>query len=395
MPARRGPYRGRLGPGAGGGAVRRLATRVAGQVHEAARRCLGPGQGELDREAFEEVFPWRTGWASAVLTEGLLVPAGVGYRFAHEELGDWVQGAHLDVDAALYALVHRWHAQEGPGQGTSQEPGPTAAGRRVPRPRSPRTGREPAAAVPTQPRTGRDGAPLPDPAARPKAATGPRTLPVPRHRIGPVIQALLLLGRRQGPAALSHQLADLIDALDRLSAEEGPETETADGAVADGTPRHDARWWAVRLLSETLLRVPDARPYLGVLRLLAGRVVRRAATGAPTGPGTYAAFGPWFWRRLRLPEEDRIELFRRLVPADGPPRADRSCGTPPTPTASGSWTPSRDGSPTGPGPYSHCCVTGSPTSARSPPGTGTRCGRPWPPPPRRSSTPAGTWPSTI
>lgn len=321
------------GPAPGGGAVRRLAARVAGQVHEAARRCLGPGQGELDREAFEEVFPWRTGWASAVLTEGLLVPAGVGYRFAHEELGDWVQGAHLDVDAALYALVHRWHAQEGPGQGTSQEPGPTAAGSRVPRPRSPRTGREPAAAVPTRPRTGRDGAPLPDPAARPRAATGPRTLPVPRHRIGPVIQALLLLGRRQGPAALSHQLADLIDALDRLSAEEGPdtetETETADGAVADGTPRHDARWWAVRLLSETLLRVPDARPYLGVLRLLAGRVVRRAATGAPTGPGTYAAFGPWFWRRLRLPEEDRIELFRRLVPADGPHRADRSCGTPP------------------------------------------------------------------
>ncbi|CAO0837292.1 putative protein OS=Streptomyces microflavus OX=1919 GN=Smic_61740 PE=4 SV=1 [Streptomyces microflavus] len=72
---------------------------MAGQVHEAARRCLGPGQGELDREAFEEIFPWRTGWASAVLTEGLLVPAGAGYRFAHEELGDWVQGAHLDLDA--------------------------------------------------------------------------------------------------------------------------------------------------------------------------------------------------------------------------------------------------------------------------------------------------------
>ncbi|MFI8887834.1 trypsin-like peptidase domain-containing protein [Streptomyces sp. NPDC053813] len=323
------------GPAPGGGAVRRLAARVAGQVHEAARRCLGPGQGELDREAFEEVFPWRTGWASAVLTEGLLVPAGAGYRFAHEELGDWVQGAHLDVDAALYALVHRWHAQEGP----RQEPGPTVAGRRVPRPRSPRTGRERAAAVSTQPRTGRGGAvptepctgrggaPLPDPAEQPRAATGPRTLPVPRHRIGPVIQALLLLGRRQGPAALSHQLADLIDALDRLSAEEGPgaDLEAADGVVADRTPRHDARWWAVRLLSETLLRVPDARPYLGVLRLLAGRVVRRAAAG----PGTYAAFGPWFWRRLRLPEEDRIDLFRRLVPADEPPRADRSCGTPP------------------------------------------------------------------
>ncbi|MGW2089406.1 trypsin-like peptidase domain-containing protein [Streptomyces sp. NPDC001880] len=279
------------GPAPGGGAVRRLAARVAGQVHEAARRCLGPGQGELDRAAFEEVFPWRTGWASAVLTEGLLVPAGTGYRFAHEELGDWVQGAHLDVDAALHALVHRRHAQEGPGRA----PGAAAAAGRIPQPR------------------------------RPTATTGTRTLPVPRHRIGPVIQALLLLGRRHGPAALSHQLADLIDALDRLSVEAGTE--------ADSGPRHDARWWAVRLLSQTLLRVPDARPHLGVLRLLAGRVVHLAATGAPGGPGTYAAFGPWFWRRLRLSEEDRIDLFRRLVPADGPPpgepraEADRSAGT--------------------------------------------------------------------
>ncbi|NED14989.1 hypothetical protein, partial [Streptomyces sp. SID9124] len=81
------------------------------QVHEAARRCLGPGQGELDRAAFEELFPWRTGWAQAVLTEGLLVPAGAGYRFAHEEVGDWIQSTHLDLDAALRALVHRWHAE--------------------------------------------------------------------------------------------------------------------------------------------------------------------------------------------------------------------------------------------------------------------------------------------
>ncbi|MFD0296815.1 trypsin-like peptidase domain-containing protein [Streptomyces sp. NPDC127118] len=290
------------GPAPGGGAVRRLAARVAGQIHEAARRCLGPGQGELGREVFEEVFPWRTGWASAVLTEGLLVPAGAGYRFAHEELGDWVQGAHLDVDAALYALVHRWHAQEE----RNEQPGAAAGERRVPRPRQPGPGR---AALP--------------------AATGPRTLPVPRHRIGPVIQALLLLGRRKGPAVLSHQLADLIEALDRLSARTDPATGAADAATVReaapgraGTPGHDARWWAVRLLSETLLRVPDARPYLGVLRLLAGRVVRRAACGGPGGPGTYAAFGPWFWRRLRLSEKDRIDLFRRLVPADGPHRGE-------------------------------------------------------------------------
>ncbi|MFG2631667.1 trypsin-like peptidase domain-containing protein [Streptomyces sp. NPDC048473] len=303
------------GPAPGGTAVRRLAAQVAGQVHEAARRCLGPGQGELDRAAFEEVFPWRTGWASAVLTEGLLVPAGAGYRFAYEELGDWVQGAHLDLNAALHALVHRWHVEDG-AVAMAAEP-------RVPQPRRPRTGRSrgpvpevvAAAGASKEPRTGFSRGPAPDAAAEAGPATGPRTLPVPRHRIGPVIQALLLLGRRQGPAALARRLADLIEALDRLSTKEA-------GVGSRAEARHDARWWAVHLLSETLLRVPDARPHLGVLRLLAGRIVRRAATGGPGSPGAYAGFGPWFWRRLRLPEADRIDLFRRLVPADGLRRAD-------------------------------------------------------------------------
>ncbi|MFD9504555.1 trypsin-like peptidase domain-containing protein [Streptomyces sp. NPDC060035] len=264
-----------------GTAVRRLAAKVAGQVHEAARRCLGPGQGELERATFEEIFPWRTGWASAVLTEGLLVPAGVGYRFAHEELGDWVQGAHLDLDAALHSLVHRWHSGE----------------------------------VPTPPCE--DG---PRSAAPPETsgAAEPRNLPVPRHRIGPVIQAMLLLGRRQGSAALAHRMADLIEATDRLSAEPDSGSDSAASA------RHaDAVWWAAHLLGESLLKVPDARPYLGVLRVLTGRITRRSpAAGRPAASGPYAAFGPWFWRRLRLPEEDRIDLLRRLVPADGAPRAD-------------------------------------------------------------------------
>ncbi|MFD3973025.1 serine protease [Streptomyces cyaneofuscatus] len=265
-----------------GTAVSRLAARVAGQVHEAARRCLGPGQGELDREAFEEVFPWRTGWASAVLAEGLLVPAGAGYRFAHEELGDWVQGAHLDLDAALCSLVHRWHR----GSGAEVR-------------------------VPSGPAEGE-----------------PRSLPVPRHRIGPVIQAMVLLGRRQGTAALAHRMADLIEALDRLWAEEGPHDDASRrGRDHDASHRprdEDAAWWAAHLLGGSLLRVPDARPYLGVLRVLAGRITRRsaAAAGGPAGPGAYGEFGPWFWRRLRLPEEDRIDLLRRLVPADGVPRTD-------------------------------------------------------------------------
>ncbi|MEU9952771.1 serine protease, partial [Streptomyces sp. NPDC047939] len=276
-------------PAPHGTVVRRLAARVAGQVHEAARRCLGPGQGELDRAAFEEVFPWRTGWASAVLAEGLLVPAGAGYRFAHEELGDWVQGAHLDLDAALRALVHRWHADADAAAGEGAD--------RVPHPRRPGGQAAPRAPEPEQ----------------------PHTLPVPRHRIGPVIQALLLLGRRQGPAALAHRLADLIEALDRLSA--GETGQAAEAVAGDtGVPFPDARWWAGHLLAETLLRVPDARPHLGVLRLLAGRIVRSSADAGGSGArGAYAEFGPWFWRRLRLPEADRMDLFRRLVPADGPP----------------------------------------------------------------------------
>ncbi|MFG3494527.1 serine protease [Streptomyces sp. NPDC047928] len=225
-------------------AVRRLAARVAGRVHEAARRCLGPGQGELDRAAFEELFPWATGWASAVLTEGLFVPAGTGYRFAHEEVADRVQGAHLDLDGALYALVHRWH----------EEPSGDDAG----------------------------------------------SLPVPRHRIGPVLQALLLLERVRGAQALARRLEALADALDRLSGGEGSPAGRIEDAV----------WWAARLLREVLLRVRDARPYLGVLRTLADRITACS--------GGFEEFGPWFWEALGLGEDDRLDLLRRLVPADGP-----------------------------------------------------------------------------
>ncbi|MFJ9898846.1 trypsin-like peptidase domain-containing protein [Streptomyces sp. NPDC091280] len=227
-----------------GTAVRRLAAKVSGQVHEAARRSLGPGQGELGREAFEAVFPWGpaparlgggTGWASAVLTEGLLVPAGSGYRFAHEELADWIQGTHLDLDEALRALVHR---------------------RRTPR------------------------------AAHP--------LPVPHHRIGPVVQALLLLAREHGTAQLALRLKELAQAL-------------------DADPHS---WWAARLLAEVLVRVPDATPYSGVLRLLADQLAGRRKQ-----QGDFPAeFAPDFWTSLALPQAERFELLRRLVLADGAPQ---------------------------------------------------------------------------
>ncbi|MEV8551076.1 trypsin-like peptidase domain-containing protein [Streptomyces glaucescens] len=232
------------GNGVRGTAVRRLAARVAGRVHEAARRSLGPRQGELDRGSFEELFPQGaapglpggTGWACAVLAEGLLVPAGDGYRFAHEEFADWIQGMHLDLDEALRALVHR--------------PGPPAAD-------------------------------------RPPA--------VPRHRAGPVVQALLFVARHHGTGRLGTRLAELARALDT-----DPDS-----------------WWAARLLTEVLRRVPDATPYLPVLRQLADGVVGHKRRQRPVPAG----FGPGFWAGLRLPDAERLALLRRLVLADPAPHA--------------------------------------------------------------------------
>ncbi|MFA3874303.1 trypsin-like peptidase domain-containing protein [Streptomyces sp. MMCC 100] len=226
-----------------GTAVRRLAAKVSGQVHEAARRSLGPGQGGLDRESFEALFPWGpaparlgggTGWAPAVLAEGLFVPAGGGYRFAHEELADWIQGTHLDLDEALRALVHR-----------------------------------------------RD------------TPHGTHNLPVPHHRIGSVVEAVLLLARQHGVPQLALTLEELVHALD--------------------LDPHS--WWAARLLAEVLTRVPDATPYTEVLRLLADGIAERGGEGQPTPQ----VFGPAFWTALRLPEPTRLDLLRRLVLADGPP----------------------------------------------------------------------------
>ncbi|MDT9700734.1 trypsin-like peptidase domain-containing protein [Streptomyces sp. P17] len=222
-----------------GTAVKRLAAKVSGQVHEAARRSLGPGQGELDRATFEAVFPWGpapaglgggTGWASAVLTEGLLVPAGQGYRFAHEEFADWIQGMHLDLDEALRALVHRRRTED------------------------------------------------------------PHPLPVPHHRIGPVVEALLLLARRHTPLQLALRLQELTHAL-----EADPHS-----------------WWAARLLAQALLRVPDATPYTDVLRTLADRIVAWRQQLRPVPP----EFGPDFWTALPLPDDTRLELLRQLVVAD-------------------------------------------------------------------------------
>ncbi|MGX1886371.1 serine protease [Streptomyces sp. NPDC055287] len=348
-------------PAPRGAAVRRMAARVAGRVHEAARRCPAAGHGGLDRESFDEVFPWHTGWASAVLAEGLLEPAGSGYRFVHEELADWLQAAHLDIDAALHSLVH---AVRDPG---GVPPAPFSSSR----------AHEPAAPVVAE--------------ARATGATGPaRSLPVARHRVGPVVQALLLRHRLHGPPAVSRRLMGLVHALEggapvRPVAEAGAGTGSGPGfpvpAVAacfgaaecdatagsvlaparagDAAPGCAREWGAVagvpmapacagtrvgglppepasdgvagpvcagevgraaRLLREVLSRVPDAGGYLGVLRVLADSVTRRSVQGGgPGGLGALGEFGPGFWERLRVAEGERMDLLRRLLPADGAP----------------------------------------------------------------------------
>ncbi|WP_247706608.1 trypsin-like peptidase domain-containing protein [Streptomyces liliiviolaceus] len=264
-----------------GTAVRRLAARVAGQVHVAARRCLGPGEGELDRAGFETLFPWGpvpdrrlggcTGWASAVLTEGLLVPAGDGYRFAHEEFADWIQGMHLDLDAVFGALAPRRGSGGGPGgSGSVGDPG------------------------------------------------GPEVFDLPRHRLAPVLQALLLVPRQQGDDHLTLRLRELLRVLDHALGDVLGDVFDETLEVADvNSGAHADAWWATRLLRGVLLRVPDATPYLGVLRHLAEHVVRWRAEGRAVPE----EFGPGFWRGLPLPRAHRFDLLRRLVVADGAPPA--------------------------------------------------------------------------
>ncbi|WP_306324227.1 MULTISPECIES: serine protease [unclassified Streptomyces] len=262
------------GSGVRGSGVRRLAARVAGQVHEAARRSLGPGQGELDRESFEELFPWGvrdgvSGWASAALAEGVLVPAGGGYRFAHEEVADWVQGMHLDVGAALEVLVFRRDGGSGAGSGV---------------------------------------------------------VPVPRHRVGPVVRALLLVERQGGCAELEGWLRELLPwvgvAPDEGSACDGgvgalPQTPLLNrrrglkgpsyplgegrGLKGRGHPVAEAVWWARELVWGVLVRVGDVGVYAGVVDGVAG----------------WGGFGGAFWMRIAVDDDMRFEWLRRAVVHDG------------------------------------------------------------------------------
>ncbi|MCX4746405.1 hypothetical protein OG455_12865 [Kitasatospora sp. NBC_01287] len=285
------------------GQVRRLAATAAGRVHEAARRMLGPGQGGLGPAAFEELFPAAGGWREAVLADRLFVPAGEGYRLAHEEVADWLQGRHLDLDGTLRLLLAD-------------------------------TGRREARRA------------------------------VPRHRVGAVEAALRSLARARGAAGLDPWLRRLWQALEgppeeppdgpgggagagdkagaaRASTGPGVEAGVEAGAEAGVEPGVEARWWAARLLATGLRVSPDPVAHQELLELMAERIAGTAArewewereqgqeqepvrergqaqSQAQVPGAALARFGPGFWAGLALPAEQVWALLRVLVRADGP-----------------------------------------------------------------------------
>ncbi|MCG6493677.1 serine protease [Kitasatospora sp. A2-31] len=261
---RRGAHRRGVGRPAGPthGRVRRLAAAVAGRVHEAARRMLGAEEGGLSRAAFEELFPVAGGWAAAVLAEGLFTPAGPGYRLAHGEFADWLQGLHLDLDGALRLLL-----------GEAEDTRPAGADR-----------------------AGEDG---------PGGGRGRRARAVPRYRVGPVAAALGQLAGAWGAAALDPWLHRLWRALDLRP------------------PGSEPAWWAGRLLAAGLKVTPDLTEHRALLDQLAARIaeVAPAAGGFERLPADgLGRFDAAFWTGLGLPAARELELLRRLVTADGPGR---------------------------------------------------------------------------
>ena len=249
---------------------RRTATAAAGRVHEAARRMLGPGGGALSHADFDEIFP--DVWGPAVLAEGLIVPAGQGYRFAREELSEWIQGVHLDLPTALDGLL---------GDARAPAPSPPGSHRRG----GPRT-------VPVPP-------PHPPPAS----------IPVPHHRIGPVREALL-------------RLADPEPTLGRLVLRlDGP---------APAAPGSAAHWWAAHLLTGTLLRLPDPQAHLPLLQSLAARMSRRARPPVPlafwTGLALPTPARIDLLRELVRGDPAALDAVAGLLRADPPAAFPALCG---------------------------------------------------------------------
>ncbi|MET8475296.1 serine protease [Streptomyces sp. NPDC004856] len=353
--------------GVRGSGVRRLAARVAGQVHEAARRSLGPGQGELDREAFEELFPWGTrfgvsGWASAVLAEGVLVPAGEGYRFGHEEVADWIQGMHLDVDGALDSLVFRRRPDafpvprhragpvvqallflDGvelgerlrelvgwvvPDVGSACAGGEVSATASAPDAGSARTGGRLAhPAAWGSPQTESGGGRLPKSGGVDREGWGvgggealPKAGGVGRYGAGAEVGGPAgrrpRRGREGGGAAGARPSQGRSPGAGGVHGRDGqsdqsPYLDERQWASGRNPERAEAAWWGAVLVRGVLGKVPDAAAYPDVVRVLAER----------------GCFDGEFWMRLAVDDDTRFELLRHRVVRDGAEAGDRCLDT--------------------------------------------------------------------
>jgi hypothetical protein len=277
----------RHGRGPGPHAVRRSAARVAERCHEAARRILGAPDGGLTAGEFDELFPWAEGWAQAALGEGLFVAAGSGYGSPPPPSGTGSKASTLTFQSRSRCS-------------SSADSAPSADEEPLSRPVGAHRRSGPVGWAPPVPVPGRQ--------------TGPG---VPPWRLAMVRQALLGLGESD-PQALESLLSRLVLRLD------GPE------AAAPGS---EARWWAERVLSGTLQRLPDAGVHASLLRTLAARIVYGTNGGdAAAQPGRGSSptercipYEPG----LRTPERGLLSFALRSS-AHLPPRL-RSAPPPPSP----------------------------------------------------------------
>ncbi|MEK8172740.1 hypothetical protein NKH77_37745 [Streptomyces sp. M19] len=291
----------------GAGSARRRAAGGA----TAGRAGGGPGArggaplsgarpGELDRASFEELFPWGAGWASAVLAEGCWCPPVPGTASPTRNSPTGCRAA-TSTSTRRCARLCTSGVRRSTGVGDRTAPG------------------------------------------APPDGTG-RTLPVPRHRIGPVLQALLLLGRRAGPDALARRLEDLVRVVDRSAAARRRPRRRAPGRTRRRSlvraRRRPPAWTRKRAPVRTPKRCGGPRACWGDAAQghrrhavppgagVAGPADHGAFAGVRRLPGRrdgrtvggLAEFGAWFWLRLRLAPADRLALLRLLIPADGPPR---------------------------------------------------------------------------
>ncbi|MFI5534582.1 hypothetical protein ACIA8O_39210 [Kitasatospora sp. NPDC051853] len=282
---------------------RERAGVLADRLREAARRMLSSGHGTLDAADFADLFPAAGGWDGAALGTPLLVPAGPGYRFPHEDLADWLQAAQLDLDAALRLLLGETvggggtaadgHSDGGPAQPEDGRPGGTSgpsgnAARSGPPEASEQRPGGSAFVSAALGSVALSSAPAFAPTSVPGPAHGPVPAGgVPRWRAGVVGWALRRVAERYGAEGLDGWLWRLWRGV-----------ETAPGP--------EEGWWARRLLVDALGF--GAGP--AVHRELLERIAERGGGGLE----------PEFWTGLPLPVEDRTDLLRRLVAAGRPAR---------------------------------------------------------------------------